>query len=146
LLAGLLVSGCDVLGSAKPPPPPKAMTHARFVYLGNRACALETRSTRRLKKATTFAMAMRNLDRSVASYETLIAAFRRLRPPAADQASFTRLLRLLDGLDLTVRQFRDTVALGRRPGTRVLIRKLDREARHLDRRAVSLGLRKCAKS
>jgi len=145
LLAVALLTGCDVMGSAKKSPPPRALSEGRFVYLANHACALQTRRLRKLVKPTSPATAVRYLRRAIAIYERTVVAFRSLTPPRTDRAAYNRLLRLLDGEDMTFYRALRAAESGQVAGRKPLLRRMHRLGRQMDSESAKLGLRVCAR-
>ena len=135
LLAALLLSGCDVLGSPKSSPPPKPMTAGRFAYVANRACARDYRTVRRWQ----------DVRKEIRAFEAVIVTFRGLRPPPADRARFNRLVWGMDRADVSVYKFLDAAAAGRVRSAERIQRRINREGKRFKRGAARLGLRVCAK-
>jgi hypothetical protein len=144
VLAVFLVAGCGVLTSAKLKPATKTLSHGRFVYLANRACAADLRFNRRLKAPTDETSYLKNVRLSIKSGEHLIFVLRALLPPPAEAAAFRRLLAAENGEDLLVNQYFDQFGdLTHRQFNHFVERSkiLDRR---VNARARKLGLHVCA--
>jgi hypothetical protein len=147
VLAAVLLTGCDVMGSSKSKgPSPKTLSRAQFVRRANRACARAERRTRAFKGSRNFAVVeteLRNVF--IPAQEHLIVVLRGLAPPPADAAGFQRMLSMFDQLDITIHHFLDAADAQQVQRVKDLVRRLDTLGKGLDKRAAKLGLRTCAK-
>jgi hypothetical protein len=145
VLAGFVLSGCAVLTSQKLKPQPKTLSHGRFVYLANRACAADLRFDRTLKPATNETTYLKNLRLAIKSGEHLIFVLRGLTPPSADDAAFRRFLAAENGEDLVANHYFDQFGNLTRREFKHLIRRSKILDRRIQARATRLGLDTCAK-
>jgi hypothetical protein len=98
LLAVVVLAGCSITGSAKPTPPPKTLSEARFKYLVHRAaqhlaCGIPH------GKPTSYAQVRAQLKTFVKAYERFLYGLQGLTPPARDAVPFRHLLGAMNTLD-----------------------------------------------
>jgi hypothetical protein len=146
VLAVFLVAGCGgVLTSAKLKPKARTLTHARFVYLANRACASDIRITRNFKTPRSHEMYDRELRAETRSAEHLIFVLRGLAPPAADAAALRHMLAPLNLEDLIAHHLLDAGDQGQVERVNTLFKRGRIADRRFESRAKKLGLHVCAK-
>jgi hypothetical protein len=145
LVAAFLLSGCGVLTKEDLKPAPKTLSHGRFVYLADRACARDIRRARALKHPTSAAMVSRELHFAIRSGEHLIFVLRGLAPPPSEAADFRRLLAAENGEDLVATHLAEAFDGGQVQRVRTLVRKLRILGRRVHSRSAKLGLHACAK-
>jgi hypothetical protein len=145
LVAALLLSGCAVLTSQQLKPEPETLTHGRFVYLADRACARDIRNAKGFKRPTSHAMYDRELKAATRSGEHLLFSLRGLAPPPADAKEFRRMLASLNLEDLLQHHVLEAGDQGEIERVKTLYRRGAATDRRFKARAENLGLHDCAK-
>jgi hypothetical protein len=145
LLAACLLSGCAVLTKQELKPVPKTLSHGRFVYLANRACARDLRATKNFPRPTSHAMYDRELTKATKSGEHLLFVLRGLNPPASEAKAFRRMLAALNLEDLLAHHVLEAGDLGQRERVKTIFKRGRITDRRFRSRAARLGLDICAK-
>jgi len=146
VLALVLTTGCAGISGKKKTPPAKTLSHGRFVYLANRACARANGRAKRIKNPTSFETFVAGLRKAIPVFESEIVDFRALAPPPSDAASFRRLLATLDAEDLAGHGLLDAVEARQVRRGKTLARRVDVLSKRFNKRATKLGLRICTRS
>jgi len=147
VLLVLFATGCDVLGSTKLKPQPKALSRAQLVRAANRACARSARQVKNIKKPKNPFEALQDFRRYVVPrYERLLFVLRGLTPPPADAVAYRRMLATFNLFDLTFHRALDSIDARQIKQVKRLAKRLDFLGKRIDSRAKRLGLRVCAQT
>ena len=146
LLAAVVLSGCAVLSKQELKPVPKTLTHGRFVYLADRACARDIRRSKRAlkQKPKNQVQYDRKLNEVLKGYEQALFDLRSLAPPPSAAEEFRHLLAAFNYQDLLGHNLLQAGDLGQARKVKALIKKLEVNDINLKSRALELGLKTCA--
>lgn len=142
LLAVVSLVGC---GTAKPKPPPKTLSHGRFVFLANHACAVAVRKAKRFKTPTNLQMFDRVAAATQRVYDRMLFVLQGLAPPPSEAAAYRRLLDAANAQESAFAHLIDEADAHHAVTARTLARRLDKLGKKFNRRAKRLGLTVCAK-
>ena len=126
-------------------PQPVTLTHGRFVYLADRACAADLRYDRTLKPATSPDTFVKDVRLSIKSGEHLIFVLRGLTPPPYEAAAFRRFLAAENGSDRVATHLLDSYGNTTLRSFRHDVHRLRILDRRIRSRAAKLGMHVCAK-
>lgn len=147
LVAACLLSGCGVLTQEQLKPQAQTLTHGRFVYLANRACARNERRQKQIgrKKPKSAPAVSRQLQVSLNAIGHLIFVLRGLVPPPAAAVDFRRLMATANDEELVATHLLEAFNEGQVEGVKARVRRFRALDRRFDARAAKLGLSVCAK-
>jgi hypothetical protein len=145
--AACLLAGCGVLTKQDLKPQVPTLSHGRFVYLANRACARNERRQKRIsRRHAKSAVALdKELHTSLNTGERLLFILRGLTPPPADTADFRRLLATANDEVLVETHLLQAFEEGQARVVRTRLKRLRALDRRFDARSAKLGLTICAK-
>ncbi|HJQ74979.1 MAG TPA: hypothetical protein VJ814_08840 [Gaiellaceae bacterium] len=146
LLAGVALTGCDVLGKTELKPQPKTLSHAQLVRAANHACARARQRTKRLKTPKSFEQLDRDLNVVIRVQERALFTLRGLAPRPSDAVAYRRILASLNYEDLVIHNFLQAFEQRNVHRLKSLAKRLVKIGKAFNRRARRFGLRACVKT
>jgi len=147
LLAVGVLAGCGAVGTttATWPPPSKPLSHGRFAYLANHACAAFAHDEQGFKTPTNFQMFDQEFSAAQLSFARMISDLQSLTPPSSDAGACGHLLATGTAAEIDLTDVLDAAEAHHVAQAKSAARRFGRLSKPFSRRAKKLRLTVCAR-